>query len=260
MTDKCFYFEDGKIISDVFGLLDVLKNMDDETFYNHVNDDKNDFSVWIKQSLNREQLAAEISKAKSKKEAIDILKKYNSGEKLSILSPIRKIFYSSLNMFQSIKSELLYNFRYKNLSDTFISGYKQRKNKINELKDNGYEIQMCESYIEKLEKKIEKFIHNRSEKSAISILHLFYCLDEELVNYEKTFNIVKTFNNNYDQYKIRIKGLKKKNKDVYDPEMTLSRIRKMIKIYTESNKEQDAIEIVHLFYSLEDAIDLINKK
>lgn len=47
--DKKFLVANGEILSNLFDLIHLLDNIDDYTFYHHVNDEKNDFYNWIKE-------------------------------------------------------------------------------------------------------------------------------------------------------------------------------------------------------------------
>lgn len=73
--DKWFMLKDGRTIKTVEELKSVLKNIEDHIFFHHVNDQKNDFSSWIRHVFEDHSLADKIIAAKTKEEAIRILEK-----------------------------------------------------------------------------------------------------------------------------------------------------------------------------------------
>jgi len=78
--ERCFWVNNGPVISNLEGLQATLKEMGKETFSHHVNKEKNDFSVWIDQVIGDKVLAKELLKVKSKE---TFLKKVES--RVSIL-------------------------------------------------------------------------------------------------------------------------------------------------------------------------------
>jgi hypothetical protein len=75
---KYFRSYDGIIAKNVLELLNILKVMDDNVFKKHLNNNKNDFSLWISKAVNDKELAAEVRKAKTRKEMISILEGFSS--------------------------------------------------------------------------------------------------------------------------------------------------------------------------------------
>ncbi|MBT4540228.1 hypothetical protein HOC35_01825 [Candidatus Woesearchaeota archaeon] len=59
--DFCFKLINGGELDNLDGLLQSLKEMDDETFYHHVTSNKSDFANWVKDVLKDEELAEEMS-------------------------------------------------------------------------------------------------------------------------------------------------------------------------------------------------------
>ena len=55
---------------------DALKQMDDNLFRMHANEQKNDFAKWVKDVFKNEALAAKLSDAKSRAEMANILEVY----------------------------------------------------------------------------------------------------------------------------------------------------------------------------------------
>ena len=72
-----FYFKliDSSEIKNLLELADALEKMSDDVFYYHVNEQKNDFSNWIRDIFKEKDLADNIKKSNSRAEAeISILK------------------------------------------------------------------------------------------------------------------------------------------------------------------------------------------
>jgi mannitol/fructose-specific phosphotransferase system IIA component (Ntr-type) len=70
---KYFWLANGVVIKSLYQLLDALKAMNNELFEKHVNEEKNDFSSWVKNTLKNNDLAERLEKAKTKEEMVDIL-------------------------------------------------------------------------------------------------------------------------------------------------------------------------------------------
>lgn len=59
--DFSFKLVDGGELTNLEGLFQALKEMEDETFYHHVTTNRNDFANWVKDVLKDEGLAEEMS-------------------------------------------------------------------------------------------------------------------------------------------------------------------------------------------------------
>jgi len=68
-----FYLNNGNIIKNLFELNNALKTIDEETFRYHVNENRNDFSAWIRDVLKDDRLANSVSKAITREDIIRIL-------------------------------------------------------------------------------------------------------------------------------------------------------------------------------------------
>ncbi|MBI2664364.1 hypothetical protein HYX10_03410 [Candidatus Woesearchaeota archaeon] len=53
-------------LRNLFSLAKVLEEVDDDTFRYHVNRDRNDFEVWIRDEVGDKELAREIARVKTK--------------------------------------------------------------------------------------------------------------------------------------------------------------------------------------------------
>ncbi|MEM5835042.1 MAG: polysaccharide deacetylase family protein [Candidatus Aenigmatarchaeota archaeon] len=70
-----FWCHDGKVFKNLYELRDGLRNMSNETYSYHANEEKNDFSNWVRDVIKDEKLANNLRKAKSKEEALQIVEK-----------------------------------------------------------------------------------------------------------------------------------------------------------------------------------------
>lgn len=68
--EKAFYAKNGHVYKNLHHLHSGLKDMDDDTWQHHVNEEKNDFSEWLKHVLDEEHLASKLSSSRSKAEAL----------------------------------------------------------------------------------------------------------------------------------------------------------------------------------------------
>jgi hypothetical protein len=67
--DRSFWCCDGRIFRNMRDLSDGLANMSDETFAYHVNDEKNDFSNWLKDVIEDEKLAKDMEASITRQQA-----------------------------------------------------------------------------------------------------------------------------------------------------------------------------------------------
>ena len=65
-----FILKNGQPLKSIRELLDALDAIDQETFFHHVNKEKNDFANWLQHVFHEEGLADEIRQAKSRKEIL----------------------------------------------------------------------------------------------------------------------------------------------------------------------------------------------
>jgi len=64
---------DGRIIKNMVGLIEALKEMNDEEFSLHVSRHYNDFAEWILEAYGEEELAGKIGKIKNRGRMIKLL-------------------------------------------------------------------------------------------------------------------------------------------------------------------------------------------
>ena len=70
VPEQCFWVNNGPILKNLDELSSALPEMNNETFNHHVNNEKNDFSNWIKDVIGDGKLANEILSSKSKDSAV----------------------------------------------------------------------------------------------------------------------------------------------------------------------------------------------
>ena len=72
--DKQFWVHDGPALKNLQELADALRSMNDGIFNYHVNNEKNDFSSWVRDVIGYEKLANELTYSKSKESALRKIK------------------------------------------------------------------------------------------------------------------------------------------------------------------------------------------
>ncbi|MDI3473818.1 MAG: hypothetical protein PWR30_141 [Candidatus Woesearchaeota archaeon] len=58
--EEYFLLCDGLVLKNIYELIDALETMNDDVFYYHVNDERNDFFNWLKDVFHEEELAQRI--------------------------------------------------------------------------------------------------------------------------------------------------------------------------------------------------------
>ena len=66
--DKYFYARNERVIKSLNELLEAVREMDDDTYKHHVNEERNDFSEWIKHVIGYKKLANSVKHTNSKDE------------------------------------------------------------------------------------------------------------------------------------------------------------------------------------------------
>jgi hypothetical protein len=114
----------------------------------------------------------------------------------------------------------------------------------------------CLIYIEKAKFSIKLLRRYKDEKTAIEIIHLYYCLEDELSDIKKKLgNIGVDFNISYMKFKKRMDDLQKQKFDVTRASIQLSGIEKRLQEVIIS--EKDAIEILHACYLMDTVLNSI---
>ncbi len=70
-----FVLKDGNKVTNLFDLAAKMEQMNQEVYGHHVNEEKNDFSNWIKDVYEEPEIAQKVSKAQNRSQAqLEILK------------------------------------------------------------------------------------------------------------------------------------------------------------------------------------------
>jgi len=77
-TKSEFYFKliDGSELKNLLELADALDKMSDDVFYYHINEQKNDFSNWIRDVFKEKELADNIVKRNSRIETEKVILRF----------------------------------------------------------------------------------------------------------------------------------------------------------------------------------------
>lgn len=68
--EQSFWVNNGPILKNLEELANVLPCIGDETFKHHVNNEKNDFSSWIRDAIGDQKLANDLLSSKSKESIV----------------------------------------------------------------------------------------------------------------------------------------------------------------------------------------------
>ncbi len=74
--EEHFFLKNGRVLKNIYELLNALKSIDAETFEHHVSEVKNDFGSWIRDVFKDEELAAKVLSAKTRDEIIKIIESH----------------------------------------------------------------------------------------------------------------------------------------------------------------------------------------
>lgn len=69
-----FWCHDGRMIKSIRELKEALELMSDKTYSYHANNEKNDFSNWVKDIIGDDKLARDLSKSSDKRQAFEYVK------------------------------------------------------------------------------------------------------------------------------------------------------------------------------------------
>ena len=74
--ENYFVLCDGQVVKDYLELARLLETLNDDMFYYHVNDQKNDFANWINDVFKEEDLAKDLRAARGRMETMALLYKH----------------------------------------------------------------------------------------------------------------------------------------------------------------------------------------
>ncbi len=80
--EQRFHFRDGTDVEDLEGLKQKIERISYDEFYNHVNEEKNDFANWIGDVLQQRELAEKLRKVSSIVETVELLNEALYPEKV----------------------------------------------------------------------------------------------------------------------------------------------------------------------------------
>ena len=83
-AEQCFWVNNGPVLKNVEELADALQQMNEETYFHHVNKEKNDFSKWITDIIGDQKLANDLLSSRNKNSAVKKLRsRINSLKKMA---------------------------------------------------------------------------------------------------------------------------------------------------------------------------------
>ena len=68
-----FWVCDGRVLKNLYELRSAMRKMKKDIYSHHATDERNDFSNWVKDIMGDTKLAGDLSKAESKRAAINVL-------------------------------------------------------------------------------------------------------------------------------------------------------------------------------------------
>jgi len=75
-AEHYFYLSNGKKLKNITELMESLKDMDQDLFSSHVNEQNNDFASWIRDVFGEKELARRISHARYPTSMLKSIEKY----------------------------------------------------------------------------------------------------------------------------------------------------------------------------------------
>jgi hypothetical protein len=76
LAQHYFYLNNGKKLKNIAELIESLKDMDQDLFSSHVNEQHNDFASWIRDVFGEKELARRISHAHYPSNMLKSIEKY----------------------------------------------------------------------------------------------------------------------------------------------------------------------------------------
>ncbi len=78
--ENYFFMHDGRVLKEIIELAEILETIDNEVFYHHVNESKNDFSNWIRDIFENHELSQEIFAVREPRQMQVIILKHLAGK------------------------------------------------------------------------------------------------------------------------------------------------------------------------------------
>ena len=136
--EEYFRLSNGRILKNLYELMNALKSMDEDIFISHVNESKNDFGNWVKYVFRDEELSKSIFDSKTREDVLKTIK-----ISLDKKAPAIKIL---------------------------VNSSPKKNNKIEEILMKEKEIEKREVKIEEIEGRIEKELADLSAKKEPKFL------------------------------------------------------------------------------------------
>ena len=151
--DKLFWLQNGQSVKNLSDLVNILKDLDRETFNAHVNLQKNDFANWIRDVID-EELGEQLLEIKDKDRIITIIEK--KFENLSKKQEKPSLKFPTLKKIQ-IKEEPIE-----------VPKPISFDSRLNEILKKEKEIEAREKIIQNIEERIERKLQATKEKRFFS--------------------------------------------------------------------------------------------
>ena len=80
--EQCFWCNNGPVLKNLEELANFLPEMNEDTFRHHVNNDKNDFSNWVRDIIGDQKLADNLLSSSTRESALKkVMNRLNSLRK-----------------------------------------------------------------------------------------------------------------------------------------------------------------------------------
>ena len=73
--EQCFWVNNGPILKNLDELANAMPDLSNDTFYHHVNSEKNDFSSWIRDAIGDQALANDLLSSKDRHSAVNKIRR-----------------------------------------------------------------------------------------------------------------------------------------------------------------------------------------
>lgn len=160
-SDNYFFLENGRILRNIYELVNALSSMEDQTFSHHVNNERNDFSSWVLHVFDDKNLANKLQKCKTKDDMVSAInKRIFKLEKQTKQQEFEQ--KKSVKIEPKLDQELSLK-EPKKLSKRIESDEKILS-KMDDILIKEREIEKREEKIQEIESRIEKKLNKQSKK------------------------------------------------------------------------------------------------
>lgn len=170
--EEYFRLSNGRVLKNLYELMNALKSIDEDTFKSHVNEEKNDFGNWIKHIFRDDELADSVFNLKSPgdiSKAIQSRLMENNQKEKTAKKPIKSYpFVKQISKNVQKKSAPAKDEKpaYEKPADNGNAAYNKviSQDKIDQILMKEKEIAKREEKIEEIETKIEQELNDLSKK------------------------------------------------------------------------------------------------